>query len=46
MLDAPQGASESHRENAGKTLGMGALIIINPIYTLYSGYLDVNVFIG
>ena len=31
-----------HRENGG-TLGMVPLII-NPIYTLYSGYLDV--FIG
>ena len=32
----------SHRENGG-TLGMVPLII-NPVYTLYSGYLDV--FIG
>ena len=32
-----RGGNESHRENGG-TLGMVPLII-NPIYTLYGGYL-------
>ena len=40
ILDLP--SPQNHRENGG-TLGMVPLII-NPIYTLYSGYLDV--FIG